>query len=333
MKKKLVSLLVAGSLVASMAAIATTSVSAIIDEKGCYTPGDNVEATNRYYFAMPKSWYSTTPGAVADSAGVYWWDGTDAGSAVDGTGGSSKWPGYKAQKDETMEDLYYVDCPTDVPTIVWNNYLDGGTDKEAPIYTIATQAIDQAVEFCSDGDSDLYSEDFFAYMEEAYYDGNDEVFGDFKSNFYYDEEFECFAFEYDNMVYVIDPNRTSANFEGKLTYFGDFYFYYGDGTYGNYPTKADAQSKPDGVYGDLTVEATPDEVPTTPSKPAGGDSTKPTVPAPGQDATSATGVSSTTDSVDNGTVQTGEATYAIVLLTILASVCGVVVFTRKKIEG
>ena len=80
--------------------------------------------------------------------------------------------------------------------------------------------------------------------------------------------------------------------------------------------------------------ATPDEP--TPTNPG---STDPTDPGkkPGQPSTdpaSATKPASTSDTpgstVSGGAVQTGEATYAVILLVVLAAVSGVVVFTRKK---
>ena len=68
MKKKLVSLLLAGSVVTSMAAIASVSASAIIDSNGCYAPGENVTCgTHRYYFALPNTWLSE----YSDTAGAY----------------------------------------------------------------------------------------------------------------------------------------------------------------------------------------------------------------------------------------------------------------------
>ena len=332
MKKKLVSLLLAGSVVASMAAIASVSASAIIDSNGCYAPGDNVECgTYRYYFAMPKDWYS----ANTDTAGIYWWGGTDSCNAVDGSGGTLGWPGYKAQRSDT-EDVYYVDCPTDVPTIVWNNYINGGTDKEAPIYLEAKQVSDAKVEFCCDGDSALYETEWFEEMEASYLD-DQALLGDYVDNFFYDEEYDSgFSFVYDNMIYVVDPSKTSETFEGKMTYVADWYFYYGNGEYGTYPTKAQAEER--GTLRNIAdapeAPATPDEPATTPTKPG---EVGPATDKPGQastDPTSSTKPVSTSDTpsstVSGGAVQTGAVSYAVILLVVLAAVSGIVVFTRKK---
>ena len=332
MKKKLVSLLLAGSVVASMAAIASVSASAIIDSNGCYAPGDNVKCgTYRYYFALPNTWLSE----YSDSAGAYWYNGTDACGAVDGSGGDLKWPGYKAQRDEYKSSnygLYYVDCPTDVPQIIWNNYTDGGEDKEDPIYLTAKQSNDANTEFYVADDSDLYDQDWFDEMEESF-NGDKAKLGDFADNFFYDEVYDLgFAMNFDNMIFVVPAEPNGENFQGKPTYNGDWYFYYGNGEYGTYPTKEEAEEK--GTLLSLENVATPDEP--TPTNPG---STDPTDPGkkPGQPSTdpaSATKPASTSDTpgstVSGGAVQTGEATYAVILLVVLAAVSGVVVFTRKK---
>lgn len=241
MKKKLVSLLLAGSVVASMAAIASVSASAIIDSNGCYAPGENVTCgTYRYYFALPNTWLSE----YSDTAGAYWYNGTDACGAVDGSGGDLKWPGYKAQRDEYKSSnygLYYVDCPTDVPQIIWNNYTDGGEDKEAPIYLTAKQSNDANTEFYVADDSDLYDQDWFDEMEESF-NGDKTKLGDFADNFFYDVVYDLgFALNFDNMIFVPPAEPNGWNFEGRPTYMGEWYFYYGDGWYGTYPTIEEAQ--------------------------------------------------------------------------------------------
>ncbi len=241
--KKLTSLILAVLLVCSVTTVSFESVSAVIDANGCYAPGDNVEETYRYYFAMPDDWYNSN----TDTAGIYWWSGMDACGAIDGTGGDVTWPGYKAQRGD-IENLYYFDCPTDVPAIVWNNYVNGGLDENAPIYSAAKQARDAVVEGYCDGDSDLYTTEWFEEMYESF-KGDKAKLGDFADNFFYDveifgeESFESFTFNMDNMIFVIDPSLTSETFEGKMTYVGEWYFYYGNGEYGIYPTKSGAQSE------------------------------------------------------------------------------------------
>lgn len=266
--KKLTSIFLAALLATSVTAVSLESVSAVVDENGCYAPGENVICgTNRYYFAMPNSWLNE----YTDTAGVYWWYGTDTCSAVDGSGGTVTWPGYKAHRDDFATEyygIYYIDCPTDVPTIVWNNYIDGGSDKYAPVYSAAKQAQDANVEFVCDGDSDIYGTEWFAEMEESY-NGDKAKLGDFADNFFYDEQWGLgFAFDFDNMIYVAPYEPNGENFMGKPTYSGDWYFYYGNGEYGTYPTREEAESK--GALKNLADSpATPDEpVPVDPTEPA-----------------------------------------------------------------
>lgn len=264
--KKLTSIFLAALLATSVTAVSFESVSAIVDENGCYVPGDNVTCgTNRYYFAMPNTWLNE----YTDTAGVYWWSGTDACGAIDGTGGTVTWPGYKAQKSEA-ENVYFIDCPKNVSAIVWNNYLDGGQDKEDPRYLEAKQSADAYVEYYSDGDSDLYDSYWFEEMEESF-NGDKAALGDFADNFFIEEEYDLgFSFNFDNMIYVVDPSKTSETFDGRKTYVGDWYFYYGNGEYGTYPTREESESK--GTLKNLNAG------PDIPDVPVPVDPTEPTSP-------------------------------------------------------
>ena len=69
-------------------------------------------------------------------------------------------------------------------------------------------------------------------------------FGQYAKNFYVEmENGDGIAQSFDNMVYVVnlDPNTnvisTTITPEGKITYGGDWFFYYGNGEYGTWPTK------------------------------------------------------------------------------------------------
>ncbi len=274
--KKLTSIFLAALLAFSVTAVSFESVSAVVDENGCYAPGDNVEATHRYYFAMPNSWLNE----YTDTAGVYWWSGTDACGAIDGTGGTVTWPGYKAQRDNNQYnncEVYYIDCPSDVLQVVWNNHIDGGTDETKPVYLAAKQTTDARVDFYSVYDSDLYSEEWFAEMEESY-NGDRSALGEYADNFFYDEEYDLgLSFCFDNMIYVIDSSKTTENFNGKKISVGDWYFCYGNGEYGTYPTRDEAAAK--GALYNLDewqdVGSAPDEpLPTSPVP------IDPTVPSP-----------------------------------------------------
>lgn len=250
MKKKLLSLILAGSVVASMAAIATTSASAALNADGTYSIDKTAfERTKKLYFNMPESWKNS----ISDTAGCYWWAGADACGAVDGGGGDLAWPGYKATYDNSLEDagltsLYYVEVSDDedtrVPTVVWNNYIDGGMDETTEQYKLATQCMDSACEYLSEGDLELYDnqDGFWEAMADSYA-GDKAALGDFADNFFDDG----YSLYYDNMIWIVDTNNVTENpVSGKVTYGGNWYFYYGDGSYGTWPTPEDAKEK--GVF-------------------------------------------------------------------------------------
>lgn len=333
MKKKIFSLILAVALVASMMTVAMVSVSANTDENGRYIP--STSDTHRYYFYMPKNWENSfTKDTIA---GVYWWGGTDAGAAVDGSNeGAAQWPGVIAQYEGTYEEgsIYYIDCPTDVGTIVWNNYVNGGTREETAEgsgvynyqlseeqYFAAYQTANIGSEYYDEDESDLYPE------------GIPEEVG------------------FNNMIFVVDANKYSLNeLSGKGQYGGEWYYYYGDGKYGTQPTIEEAEAAGavmDTAYQPpVDMNATPDQQPTT--KPADKDqqtTTAPSTNVANQDGTKPTAgnpsgnvSSSTNDTVkktttDNGTVQTGDASMAFIVLFSVAAAAGVAIFARKKIFG
>lgn len=193
MSKKIISLLLAVMLTVSMITVAAISVSASTDEQGRYVP--SIDEHNRYYFYMPSDWYNDK----ADHAGIYWWEGTDACSSIDGGNPDSPaWPGHTAQPSD-VANIYYVDCPADVGTIIWNNGFDGGDDATNPDYVKAVQTVNIGCEYYDPGESPNYP------------DGTD---------------------SFDNMIYVVNPNYTSVSVTGKSTFGGEWYYYYGNGEYG-----------------------------------------------------------------------------------------------------
>ncbi len=105
---------------------------------------DEEKTTNRYYFYMPEIWRNE----YTDTAGIYWWDGTDA---------CDSWPGYKAHETE-VKGVYYYDVPKDVTMIIWNNNLNGGTDPDAEIYGFADQTENICAEFYFPDEVDTYPE-------------------------------------------------------------------------------------------------------------------------------------------------------------------------------
>jgi hypothetical protein len=198
MKKKLLSLILTVSIVMSMVAVSLVTFNAAVDSDGRYVP--STDDTYRYYFYMPSDWENEY--TTENVAGVYWWGGTDACGAVEGSSPDSPaWPGYIAQYAGKYDNgsVFYIDCPKDVGMIIWNNYVNSGTDKDADIYRKAYQTTNICSEYYDEDESELYP------------DGTD---------------------NFDNMIYVIDPDLTSENYEGKKTYVGEWYYYYGNGEYG-----------------------------------------------------------------------------------------------------
>ena len=215
-------------------------------------------------------------------------------------------------------------------------------------------------------------------------------FGTYSTNFFVEKENQDgLGLKFDNMIYVtnLDPNTLVWSYtivpEGKITYGGEWFFYYGNGEYGTWPTKElliektgikfDAQGKPvlpEGsdlvideygtvnqvkdvkvvnpktneakfvkqklmVYGNVTGAyyekkdapiATPDEPTTT------APSTKPTASPDPTSATGTTKGSSNNPSTNsgNGSVATGDFSFAAVLFVVVAGAAGVFYFTRKK---
>ncbi len=124
-----------------------------------------------------------------------------------GTDACPSWPGYNAQVGD-VDGVYYADVPTDVATIIWNNGFDGGEDPTSEEYALAIQTMNIGSEFYDEGESDLYPE------------GTE---------------------SFDNMIYVVDPNKIDvSDYSGKMMCGGEWYYYYGNGEYGVQPTREEA---------------------------------------------------------------------------------------------
>lgn len=322
MKKKIFSLILAVVLVASMMTVAMVSVSASIDENGRYVP--STEDTYRYYFYMPNSWKNSyTKDTIA---GVYWWAGTDKCNEFGTDDDGAAWPGYVAQHEADYEygSVYYIDCPDDVATIIWNNYVNGGTfDKETGEYQFSKEQYTSALQTADVNgldDAELYAN------EELYPDGLED-FGD--------------------MIYVLDYSKTQENaLNGKITCVGEWYYYYGAGKYGIQPTLEEAEAagavmdseyQPAIDHDATPIQPTPSQQETTVAPTTtvddnnDTDATKPTVGGPSNDASSSTKDSANKN--DNGTVQTGDASMAFIVLFSVVAAAGVAIFARKKIFG
>ena len=263
MKKRILSFFLAGALSVSAVAGTIISASAIRNSDDTYTPSTGVKTYN-YKFAMPGAWVNGVTEKQGNACGTYWWGGSDCPSEVF----AHEWPGYKMNKDPDVENLYDIDVPTNTPMIIFNNYIDCGMDVTAPEFEAACQGPDKNVEYFAWGDSDYYTDEFWRYvysvaaeelgvedldLEDDYDELLEEIedradeltfaeFGDYADNFYYNEEAEELVYNSDNMVFVIDlrPERMSVSYqivpEGKINYGGEFFFSYGGGKYGMWPT-------------------------------------------------------------------------------------------------
>ena len=155
--------------------------------------------TNRYYFYMPESWLNDYSADTGNTAGIYWWDGTHA---------HNSWPGIPAKKGDA-EGVYYCDVPIDVSTIIWNNYVDGGFDRNEDIFYSAFQTCNIPTEWYDPGESNLYPE------------GTD---------------------DFDGMIYVIDSVYDDWGvLEPKYQARGEWFYYYGNGEYGIAPVRGDSE--------------------------------------------------------------------------------------------
>jgi hypothetical protein len=239
MTKKLISMLLSIVMVLSVAVVGISGVYAAIDNDGRYVPSEGT-ATKRLYFVMPESWKNEKFGA--DSAGIFWWNGSDACVSNGGSSQAAPWPGYKMQVYDADANIFYIDIPSDVPNIIFNNCLNGG-EREVDDYgnvtyefgeeqfKAANQTADIISGFYSEGDDDYYDnmlDGEFWSKAKAALNGDDKSFlGNFADNFYEDPDWGI-AMNFDNMVYVVDLNNVAENLvSGKKSYYGEFYFFYG----------------------------------------------------------------------------------------------------------
>ena len=229
--KKLLSIILAISI---LLMVSVVGASAILESTGEYTPSEGVK-TNRYYVYMPREWCNE----YTDSIGVYWWEGTDACSSFYDSEGEVDWPGYKANAGEE-ENIFYVDCPKDVSVMLWNNYID----RDEELSKTAMKSVDILCEFYSEGDSDVYDGTFFNNMEESFY-GDKSALGEYADNFFFSDY--GISFNMNNMIYIMDSSKVKIDsLTGTSVCDGEWYFYYGNREYGNYPLKEDAEK-----YGEI----------------------------------------------------------------------------------
>ena len=227
--KKSLSLILAVCMIASMAAIATVTASANSGDPirrplvtDVVNKGAEQVETNTYYFYMPTTaqWrnefndYYKAGDETSYAAGIYWWDGSyGCNDNYADFGLEQGWPGYAVTEKEAADaNIFKAEVPKDVPKIIWNNLVDGGQDASQPQYTKAAQTMD---------------------IPSEYYDPDEEPHGFYPNG----------TTSFDGMIFVPNPKEVSINpLSQKETIGGSWCYYYGDGTYGIYPTKAEAEA-------------------------------------------------------------------------------------------
>lgn len=172
------------------------NTSAVTSNGGIYTGPTTGEPSRRYFFAMPKDWYTFNNSMAC----AYWWDGTDA--CVD-------WQhSYQMRSTPlTLEDgsnVYYIDIAEGVGTIIFNNGIDGGVkpaegEEPSPNWGKNFQTVNVNLEG---------------------YDANESAV--------YPEGVKNFG----NMIYIVDPSKVDVNeLSGATTYGGEWYYLHADGKY------------------------------------------------------------------------------------------------------
>ena len=217
-----------------------------------YTPSAGVETRN-VMFAMPGFWTGSEGSAdretwekYGSTAGLYWWGGEDNPDEAPAAAGHG-WPGWKMKKNPYIPNLYSTAMSKSSPNAIFSNFVDGGMDKSYPEYNAAQHTKDLQIEWFGQGDSDYYPKEFWDYLYDNYYDAfleNSEYsikdFGDYAGNFFFDEYDDAIYQYIDDMVFVVDYNQMNMQISpvsGTGGYSGAFYFYYGNGEFGIWPTK------------------------------------------------------------------------------------------------
>ncbi|WP_407723394.1 hypothetical protein [Ruminococcus sp. JL13D9] len=217
-----------------------------------YTPSAGVETRN-VMFAMPGFWTGSEGSAdretwekYGSTAGLYWWGGDDNPDEAPAANGHG-WPGWKMKKNPYIPNLYSTAMSKSAPNAIFSNFVDGGMDTSYPEYNASQHTKDLQIEYFGQGDSDYYPKEFWDYLYDNYYDAfleNSEYsikdFGDYAGNFFFDEYDDAIYQYIDDMIFVVDYNQMNMQISivsGKGGYDGAFYFYYGNGEFGIWPTK------------------------------------------------------------------------------------------------
>ncbi len=177
--------------------------------------GGLLSDTQKIYFQAPEDWanqYNTFEGPDSDEPYmhicIYWWGGIGS-KWPNGTGVT--WVGYQAHLVDKKNRIYRALVPNDgeTPLVIWNNGVNGGMDPTKEIFLYGRQLADANIEGAYRGDYDTLPE---GTPNEDNMDG-------------------CIQ------IINYDPDLAQEN---PLThcwiYGSDWYVYYGDGCYGEYPT-------------------------------------------------------------------------------------------------
>ncbi len=219
--RKTISILLAVIMVCSAFGVMPLTASANSGEQSCPLITDiitDTEDTNTYYFYMPEKWrneYNDNSTNTEDACPcIYWWSGTDNCLEHLNEVTGEDWPGYRVT-ETVAPNVFVAHVPKDVSTIIWNNSVDGGDDVNSPQYLASVST---------------------ANIPSEYFDPNDP-----QDNYgFFPEGTDSF----DGMIFVCDPDEISVNdYSKKPTYNGSWFYYYGNGEYGIYPTREEAEAQ------------------------------------------------------------------------------------------
>ena len=231
--KKIISILLAVMLVVSVATVSfgaidynpSDSYTVTLDTPTCEEAidacGGNSKTGVQYiYFQLPQpdpnqkgsDWankFNTDANGVCQVC-VYWWGGI-AGSADQGwdTGKGCTWVGYRTTLVDAENRIYRAAIPNDgnTPLIIWDNGVNGGMDSTKEIFNYARQLADANIEGAYPGDYDPYLPEGTPNEDNM-----------------------------DGCIQIIDYSVSTINpLTGFPSYGSNWYVYYGDGCYGNYP--------------------------------------------------------------------------------------------------
>ena len=123
-------------------------------------------------------------------------------------GNGCSWVGYRTKLVDAKNRIYEATVPADggTPLVIWNNGVNGGMDETKPIFKFGRQLADANIEGAYEGDYDTLPEG--TPVED----------------------------NMDGCIQIIDYTRSTINPLTRFPAYGsNWYVYYGDGCYGEYP--------------------------------------------------------------------------------------------------